>query len=126
MLTRSTGPKDGLTDFERKMIDLAAKKSHPEERPVPPAPAREAAALVPAPRYNGPTDLLFDTLTVKEYTEFKELFMEKKYGSFGLPPYRVGAENKAFFTKFFVTLAQVRPFISDGLLEKIYIAATGK
>ena len=38
----------------------------------------------------------------------------------GIPTYKVGEENKAFFKKIFIYLSQYREKISSELLSKIY------
>ncbi len=66
-------------------------------------------------------DAFFSSLTPAEKEEFDRLFISRVYGeNKRLPAYRIGADNREFFTKIFVFMGRYRNIISDGLLEKIY------
>jgi len=53
------------------------------------------------------------------------LFISRVYGdNKRLPMYRIGGDNKEFFTKVFVFIGRYRNVISDNLLEKIYNQTT--
>ena len=66
-------------------------------------------------------DAFFSSLTPAERDEFDRLFISRIYGdNKRLPEYRIGGDNREFFTKIFVFMGRYRNVISDGLLEKIY------
>lgn len=66
-------------------------------------------------------DAFFSSLTPAEKDEFDRLFISRIYGdNKRLPAYRLGGDNREFFTKIFVFMGRYRNVISDGLLEKIY------
>lgn len=66
-------------------------------------------------------DGFISTLTPAEKDEFDRLFISRVYGdNKRLPAYRIGGDNREFFTKIFVFMGRYRNVISDGLLEKIY------
>ena len=66
-------------------------------------------------------DAFFSSLTPAEKDEFDRLFISRIYGdNKRLPAYRIGGDNREFFTKVFVFMGRYRNVISDGLLEKIY------
>ena len=72
-----------------------------------------AAGYVPDP--------FLSSLTPAERDEFDRLFISRIYGeNKRLPAYRVGGDNREFFTKIFVFMGRYRNVITDGLLEKIY------
>ncbi len=79
-----------------------------------------------APDYYGASggyvpDAFINGLTPAERDEFTRLFISRVYGeNRRLPVYRVGEDNREFFTKIFVFMGRYRNIISDGLLEKIY------
>ena len=79
-----------------------------------------------APDYYGVSggyvpDAFINGLTPAERDEFTRLFISRVYGeNRRLPVYRVGEDNREFFTKIFVFMGRYRNIISDGLLEKIY------
>lgn len=66
-------------------------------------------------------DGFISSLTPAEKDEFDRLFISRVYGdNKRLPAYRIGGDNREFFTKIFVFMGRYRNVISDGLLEKIY------
>lgn len=66
-------------------------------------------------------DAFISSLTPAEKDEFDRLFISRIYGdNKRLPAYRIGGDNREFFTKIFVFIGRYRNVISDGLLEKIY------
>ena len=66
-------------------------------------------------------DAFLNSLTTAERDEFTRLFISRIYGeNRRLPVYRVGEDNREFFTKIFVFMGRYRNVISDSLLEKIY------
>ena len=66
-------------------------------------------------------DAFISSLTPAERDEFDRLFISRIYGdNKRLPAYRIGGDNREFFTKIFVFMGRYRNVISDGLLEKIY------
>lgn len=125
--------EENVSDFERKMIELARKTPTPaapaeeaeapaEETEAAPAPAPILAdlELEPAPAYVEMNDPFFDGLTSEQQDEFRSLFIAKAYGDFGLPEYTVGGDNAEFFKKVFSALDKFRSRISPDLLDKIY------
>ncbi len=64
-------------------------------------------------------DTFYDSLTPAEREEFDRLFVRMPDEN-GLPPYRVGGDNRDFFRKAFIYLGKFRDEISDGLLRKLY------
>ena len=128
--------EENVSDFERKMIELARKTPTPaapaapteeaeapaEETEAAPAPAPILAdlELEPAPAYVEMNDPFFDSLTSEQQDEFRSLFIAKAYGDFGLPEYTVGGDNAEFFKKVFSALDKFRSRISPDLLDKIY------
>ena len=114
------------------MIEIAAGNTAsaqpaPQALPAPqPQPAYQPA---PQPAYQQPAtqpqqeyayDAFMTSLTGPERTEFCDLFIAKTKGDFGIPAYVIGGDNTAFFRKVFVSLGKFRPYITDGLLDKIY------
>ena len=70
-------------------------------------------------------DNFFENLSPEEQHEFDKLFISRVYGdNKRLPMYRIGGDNKEFFTKVFVFIGRYRNVISDNLLEKIYNQTT--
>ncbi len=66
-------------------------------------------------------DPFISSLTPAERDEFDRLFISRIYGdNKRLPAYRIGGDNREFFSKIFVFMGRYRNVISDGLLEKIY------
>ncbi len=66
-------------------------------------------------------DAFISSLTPAERDEFDRLFISRIHGeNKRLPAYRIGGDNREFFTKVFVFMGRYRNIISDGLLEKIY------
>ena len=48
-------------------------------------------------------------------------FIDRTKGSIGnIPEYRIGGNNKAFFSSVFIYLGRIRGLISDGLLNKMF------
>ena len=90
-------------------------QTYAQQPPVAPANGQSyyAAGYIP--------DAFFSSLTPAEKDEFDRLFISRIYGdNKRLPAYRLGGDNREFFTKIFVFMGRYRSVISDGLLEKIY------
>lgn len=92
---------------------------------VPPYYAQQPAAPAEGQTYYGNAgfipDAFFSSLTPAEKDEFDRLFISRIYGeNKRLPAYRIGGDNREFFSKIFVFMGRYRNVISDGLLEKIY------
>ena len=89
------------------------------QQPYAPPYAQQNAAPYYAPGYI--PDAFLSSLTPAERDEFDRLFISRIYGdNKRLPAYRVGGDNREFFTKIFVFMGRYRNVITDGLLEKIY------
>ena len=70
-------------------------------------------------------DPFIAVLDNQERNQFTEIFILKYKGSMPeLPEYVVGGDNKAFFSKFFIYIGQIRERVPDGLLAKIYAHST--
>jgi hypothetical protein len=66
-------------------------------------------------------DPFIATLTDDERKQFADVFILKSKGEFpGVPDYKTGEDNSAFFRKIFVYLGKYRARIPDDLLAKIY------
>lgn len=71
--------------------------------------------------YGGPTDDFIRKLTNDEKIEFAMTFIDRTKGSIGnIPEYRIGGNNKAFFSSVFIYLGRIRGLISESLLNKMY------
>ena len=92
----------------------AVDTTEPTEEEIPDDPEKEAL-------FEGKEDAFIATLTKAEKYEFADLYILKTQGNMGgIPTYKVGEENKAFFKKIFIYLSQYREKISSELLSKIY------
>ncbi len=127
--------------FNRQYADFAAEQERAEQaaQPQPDYTAQQPYQAAP-PYYGnayqqpyaqpGPAnyynagfipDGFISSLTPAEKDEFDRLFISRVYGdNKRLPAYRIGGDNREFFTKIFVFMGRYRNVISDGLLEKIY------
>ena len=98
--------------------------------PIPVETAEIAAAEPVEPSaydyYNSKAfDPFIASLTQEERNQFMEIFILKYKGSLPeLPEYVVGGDNKAFFSRFFIYIGQLRERVPDGLLAKIYTHST--
>ena len=101
-----------------------------EGGPIPVETAEIAAAEPVEPSaydyYNSKAfDPFIASLTQEERNQFMEIFILKYKGSLPeLPEYVVGGDNKAFFSRFFIYIGQLRERVPDGLLAKIYTHST--
>lgn len=131
-------PEAPLTEFERRMQALArgempannapqqtdlvndrtnASTAYQKQRP---APASRSSYAYEGSQYM--YDPFIKTLTVEEKNEFGDLFIANIYGLHSyLPTYVIGGDNKAFFDRVFIYLGSYRNYISQELLEKIYL-----
>ena len=103
----------------------AAQQPYAQQSQQPPyqQPYAQQPAYGQQPYYanNYIPDAFFSSLTPAEKDEFDRLFISRIYGdNKRLPAYRIGGDNREFFTKVFVFMGRYRNVISDGLLEKIY------
>ena len=103
----------------------AAQQPYAQQPQQPPyqQPYAQQPAYGQQPYYanNYIPDAFFSSLTPAEKDEFDRLFISRIYGdNKRLPAYRIGGDNREFFTKVFVFMGRYRNVISDGLLEKIY------
>jgi len=94
--------------------------SNPSSNPYAGAGAAAGAAASPSGgKYT--YDPFINGLTEAEKNEFGDIFIANKFGVQSyLPPYVIGGDNSAFFSKVFIYLGKFRANISNGLLEKIY------
>ncbi len=111
--------------FAQEMIALAQQSSQPQEAPAPqpqlqPAPAAAPVRKVSAPAANEPFDPFVSRLEDGLREEFCTVFVEQRYGSFGVPAYQLGGENEGFFNAVFENLGKFREKVSTKLLMKIY------
>jgi len=118
---------------DRESAQQAQQAAQQAQQPFQQAPyvsgqgyAQQFAQTYGVPYYNGPAavmpDAFINGLTPAEKDEFDKLFISRIYGdNKRLPMYRIGADNREFFSKVFVFIGRYRNIISDGLLEKIYI-----
>ncbi len=121
--------------FEQKPVP--AYKPQPTERPQPVRPRPIIQEFKPVPPvseqpkepqvytidtiYAGPTDDFIRKLSNDERIEFARTFIEKNRGDLGsIPDYKVGGDNKKFFSVAFIYLGRIRGLVSDGLLNKMY------
>lgn len=134
-------PEVPVTEFERKMQSIARGNSSvydPSPVPVnsermnaetPNTYSRARADRNQTPQssyiYEGSQysyDPFIRTLTVPERNEFGDLFIANIYGMHSyLPTYVIGGDNKIFFDRVFIYLGCYRNYISQQLLEKIYL-----
>ncbi len=134
-------PEVPVTEFERKMQSLARGQSSVyDATPIPVSQqrinaedpyvkGRKAKKQQPNPSstyvYEGSQyvyDPFIKTLTVQERNEFGDLFIANIYGLRSyLPTYIIGGDNKMFFDRVFIYLGCYRNYISQELLEKIYL-----
>ncbi len=135
-------PDVPVTEFERKMQSLArGETSVYDAKPVPVSEQKmyaEGNAPYEKQRkgkkqsnpsnsyvYEGSQyvyDPFIKTLNVQERNEFGDLFIANIYGLRSyLPTYVIGGDNKAFFDRVFIYLGCYRNYISQELLEKIYL-----
>lgn len=135
-------PDVPVTEFERKMQNLARGNSSVyDASPVPVSQQRvnaEAHSTYDKRRknknqpasgssyvYEGSQyvyDPFIKTLNVQERNEFGDLFIANIYGLRSyLPTYVIGGDNKVFFDRVFIYLGCYRNYISQELLEKIYL-----
>lgn len=95
-----------------------------EFKPVPPIseqPPKERQVYTIDTIYAGPTDDFIRKLSNDERIEFARTFIEKNRGDLGnIPDYKVGGDNKKFFSVAFIYLGRIRGLVSDGLLNKMY------
>lgn len=100
----------------------AAAQSAAEPQPAP-APSQEGMVYTVKPIYDGPTDDFINTLSNEEKIEFAQVFLEKKKGTIaGIPSYRVGGDNKKFFSSVFIYFGRLHDLVSDGLMDKFFQA----
>lgn len=119
-----------MSEFENRMAALARGEMPEAEQPAPAAPQAPAPAYAPQPAPQPAQqqliygqyvyDPFFNSLSNDEKKEFGDLFIGLVHGNFGLPVYEIGGNNEEFFRHFFVYLGKIRPYISTGMLEKIY------
>ncbi len=123
-------PQPQMTDFEKRMAELAAK-DQPAKTPEPPTQFRPFATVPAAPAAQEKTDAFVPSkysydpfvsmLTTSEMNEFGDLFIANKFGLQSyIPQYIIGGDNKDFFNKVFIYLGRYRNNISDALLDKMY------
>lgn len=114
----------------KKLAKKAAKSANTqvEAQPAPAAVEEPVAEAEEAPVVEEPAapaepvvyDAFLETLTESEKQEFTELFIDRTVINMnGVPGYRIGTENKEFFSKVFVYLGKFRPYVSSNLLGKI-------
>ena len=71
--------------------------------------------------YNASSAKGYEPLTNDEKIEFAMTFIDRTKGSIGnIPEYRIGGNNKAFFSSVFIYLGRIRGLISESLLNKMY------
>lgn len=135
-------PEVPYTEFERRMQALArGEVSVYDASPVPVAQKnqeisqtyvkeqhkykRRGEDMNGAYVYDGAQyvyDPFIKTLNVQERNEFGDLFIANIYGLRSyLPTYVIGGDNKMFFDRVFIYLGCYRNYISQELLEKIYL-----
>ena len=90
---------------------------------VPPYYAQQPAAPAEGQTYYGNAgfipDAFFSSLTPAEKDEFDRLFISRIYGeNKRLPAYRIGGDNREFFSKIFVFMGRYRNVISAGRQKK--------
>ena len=120
-------PKRELTAFEKRMAELAARKAAAAANGETPKPApkpepKPAEPEVDEPlRYNcDAPDKFMDTLSNKEKNEFCDVFVADKLGVQSyLPAYKIGGDNKGFFSKVVIYLGKFRSQVSQPLLDKM-------
>lgn len=94
-------------------VEEAATEEAPAEEPATEeAPAKEEPV--------GPFDAFMLTLTKEERLQFTDLYILKTVNMPEIPTYVVGGDNKKFFNKVFIFLAQYRNAIPSALLAKMY------
>ncbi|MCD8201514.1 MAG: hypothetical protein LUD47_05565 [Clostridia bacterium] len=85
--------------------------------------AAPVAALPPVytRAYEYEDDAFIRTLTATERSEFYALFIDKVKGNFYyLPEYRIGGDNREFFSELFIRLGNVMDVMSRQLMSKVY------
>lgn len=93
----------------------------PEQPPYAPQPPYAAPEYYGTAQPGYVPDAFLNSLTPAERDEFTRLFISRVYGeNRRLPAYRMGEDNREFFTKIFVFMGRYRNVISDSLLQKIY------
>lgn len=71
--------------------------------------------------YNGPVDGFILTLSNDERMEFKNVFLDRRYGQLSfIPEYTVGGNNLRFFNSVFIYYSRIREGMSESLLNKMY------
>jgi hypothetical protein len=126
-----------ITEFERRMQALARGEVPVYETPSQPIQRQpsEPTSVTPTQKHRAPyasnysyegSQYMYDpfikTLTMEEKNEFGDLFIANIYGMHSyLPTYVIGGDNKTFFDRVFIYLGSYRNYISQELLEKIYL-----
>ncbi len=64
-------------------------------------------------------DSFIDGLTAEEQQNFFKVFLNRRKGEYGIPAYKPGGNNKAFFEGVFVHFHEVRDQLDLGLVEKL-------
>ena len=120
------GPVSGIYVAEVVEEDAPAEES--AEAPVEEPATEEASAEEGAPEEaseeeqapEGPFDAFMLTLTKEERAQFTDLYILKTVSMPEIPAYVVGGDNKKFFNKVFIFIAQYRNVIPSALLAKMY------
>ena len=123
--------EDLYADEDEEIVEEVEEEVEEEEEEPAPAPVAAAAAPAPAPAPASDNlkldDAFIATLTAEERQQFADIFMLKSKGDFpGVPDYKTGEDNSAFFRKIFVYLGKYRARIPDDLMGKIYDFAVNK
>lgn len=107
---------------EKPEIQAAKPVQAPHENRTVPEPIQAAPSNRTAPEADGvDCDTFINSLSEDERDEFIEVFVNKSAGSVaGVPDYKPGRDNSAFFAAVFRHIAKYRKLCSDRLLVKIY------
>lgn len=116
------GPVSGIyvAEVVEEENEQSAESEAAEEAPVEEGASEEAPAEEESNEPEGPFDAFMLTLSKEQRLQFTDLYILKTVNMPEIPAYVVGGDNKKFFNKVFIYIAQYRNCIPSDLLAKMY------